>query len=250
MQGYLLDMDGVLYRGTQAIEGASEFISFLQENNIPFLCLTNHSCYTTRFLSEKVQKFGLDISPEQIYTSSSAAVEWLRQKNIKTVFAIGEKGLKEPLASAQIEIHPTEAKCLVIGMDRSLDLKEIAIAYRLLKKDIPFVATNPDIAYPIDDGPAPECGFILAGLEKYSGRSPVLMGKPEPSLFQMAAQYLKTPLENLTMIGDRLDTDIMGGQNAGCQTALILTGSTSKEDLEASHVHPDKVISDLRDLIT
>jgi HAD superfamily hydrolase (TIGR01457 family) len=249
MQGYLLDMDGVLYRGTQPIDGAAEFIESLQRDTIPFLCLTNHSCYTTRFLSEKVQKLGLNISPEQIYTSSTAAVEWLTQRKIKTIFAIGEEGLKEPLASAQIEIHPTNAQCLVVGMDRDLDLKEIAIAYRLLKKDIPFVATNPDIAYPIDDGPAPECGFILAGLEKYSGRSPILMGKPEPSLFQMAAQHLKIPLKNLIMIGDRLDTDIAGGQNAGCQTALVLTGSTAKEDLATSRVHPGRVLSNLRELI-
>jgi HAD superfamily hydrolase (TIGR01457 family) len=244
-QGYLLDMDGVLYRGKEPIPHAREFIAQLQAQDIPFLLLTNHSCFTPVQFSRKLKGMGIDVAPERIYSSAQATAEWLRSKKAKRVYVIGEKGLTDALGLCEIEVGAEGVSHVVVGLDRAFNYEKLKLASRLIAAGAHFIVTNPDPTYPVEDGDAPECGLLQGALENVTGKKATIIGKPAPIIYRQAARYLGLPIKNLTMVGDRLDTDIAGALGIGARAVLVLTGHTTRVNLRKSEIRPDLMIDNL-----
>ena len=245
-RGYLLDMDGVLYRGGQPIPHAREFIERLQQREIPFLLLTNHSCYTPRQLQQKLRGMGHEIPLAHFYSSALATAQWLREQGAQRVFALGEAGLTEALEQNGIAIQNHDVTHVVVGLDRALNYDKLQQAARLIAVGARFIATNPDATYPVEDGDAPECGLLLGALQNVTGKFPQVIGKPEAIIYRQAAENLGLPIQNLTMIGDRLDTDIAGANRVGAHSILVLTGHTTRAMLKNGAIQPDEIWEDLR----
>jgi HAD superfamily hydrolase (TIGR01457 family) len=247
-RGFLLDMDGVIYRGGKPIPAALQFLRKLQAEKVPYLLLTNHSCLTPQGYSKKLLKMGIHVPAAQIYSSSEATAQWLVSKKIKRVYAIGEEGLFSALKQHRIQSRDARADYVVVGLDRKLTYEHLKTACRLIAGGARFIGTNPDPSYPIEDGLAPECGAVLGAIHGATGKCPMIIGKPEVIIYKQAAARLGLPLKNLTMIGDRLDTDILGAKRSGAKSVLVLTGHTTRSHLRSSKIRPDTVVSSLSEL--
>lgn len=234
-------MDGVLYRGRRAVPGAAAFIRRLHAQATPYLCITNHSCFSPEYLAAKLERMGIPVPAERILTAGQATATWLQGQGVRRVFAIGEPAFHVELGEVGIESNSPRPTHVVVSLDRRVDYERLAVAARHLLRGVAFVATNPDPSYPTERGPAPECGFFLAGLERMTGVRPIIIGKPGPQLYRLAAEKLKLPPRQLTMVGDRLDTDILGAKRAGLRTVLVLSGHTTKTMAQHARVKPDRV---------
>lgn len=244
-------MDGVLYRGRRAVPGAAAFIRRLHSAATPYLCITNHSCFAPEYLAAKLRRLGIPVPAERILTAGQATAAWLEARGVRRVFAIGEPAFHTALAEAGIESNASRPTHVVVSLDRRVDYERLAQAARHILRGVPLVATNPDPSYPTERGPAPECGFFLAGFERMTGVRPVVIGKPGPHLYRLAADKLGLPRRRLTMVGDRLDTDILGAKRAGLRTVLVLSGHTTRAMLKGARVRPDRVcpsVAALRDM--
>ncbi len=248
MDGFLLDMDGVVYRGGAPIASGLRFLARLKRRRMPFLLLTNHSCLTPRGFSEKLSRMGVEIPAAQIYSSSDATAEWLKARKVRSVFAIGEEGLRAALRRNQIRSSHGAAGHVVVGLDRRIDYGRLLRACRLILAGAKFIGTNPDPTYPLEDGPAPECGTYLAAIQCATGQAPTIIGKPSRVIYQQAARRLGLPLHRVTMIGDRLDTDILGARNAGARSVLVLTGQTTRAMAARSPIRPGRIVRTLDEL--
>lgn len=246
--GCLLDMDGVLYRGRRAVPGAAAFIRRLHAQSIPYLCITNHSCFSPEYLAAKLRRLDIPVPAERILTAGQATAVWLEGQGVRRVFAIGEPAFHTALAEAGIESNAARPSHVVVSLDRRVDYERLAAAARHLLRGATFVATNPDPSYPTERGPAPECGFFLAGLERMTGVRPVVIGKPGPHLYRLAADKIGLPRRRLTMVGDRLDTDILGAKRAGLHTILVLSGHSTRAMLKEARLQPDRVVPSVADL--
>lgn len=241
-------MDGVLYQGHRPNRGAIRFLRKVQERGAPYLLLTNHGCLTPAGFSKKLAKMGIRVPPSRIYSSSEATAEWLAARKVRRVFAIGEEGLFRALRLHGIRRARTRVRHVVVSLDRAINYEKLSAACWLLTHGAAFIGSNPDPCYPVEHGQVPECGAILAALEVSTGRKPTIIGKPSPAIFRQAARRLGVPVRNLTMIGDRLDTDILGAKRAGARGVLVLTGHTTRRMLRRSTVRPDRVVNDLAEL--
>jgi len=241
--GYLLDMDGVLYHGRRAVPGAADFIRRLNAVGTPFLCITNHACYSPWALARRLAGMGIAVPASRILTSGLATAAWLRGQGARRVFAIGERPFQAALAAAGIERDSARPTHVVVALDRRVTYERLSVAARHILRGAVFVGTNPDPSYPTEAGPAPECGFYLAALERMTGRTPIIIGKPAPHLFQFGADTLGLPPARLTMVGDRLDTDILGAKRLGMRAVLVLSGSTHRSRLRSSGVRPYRVVN-------
>ena len=239
--GYLLDMDGVLYHGRRAVQGAADFIRRVNAAGTPYLCITNHACYSPRALARRLAGMGIAVPASRILTSGLATAAWLRGQGTKRVFAIGERPFQAALAAVGIERDSARPTHVVVALDRRVTYERLAAAARHILRGAVFVGTNPDPAYPTEAGPAPECGFYLAALERMTGRVPLIIGKPSPHLFQIGAEALGLRPARLTMVGDRLDTDILGAKRLGLRAVLVLSGSTTSAMLRGAAIRPDAV---------
>ena len=239
--GYLLDMDGVLYHGRRAVPGAADFIRRVNAAGTPYLCITNHACYSPRALARRLAGMGIAVPASRILTSGLATAAWLRGQGARRVFAIGERPFQAALAAAGIEADSARPTHVVVALDRRVTYERLATAARHILRGAVFVGTNPDPSYPTEAGPAPECGFYLAALERMTGRAPIIIGKPAPHLFRIGADTLGLPPARLTMVGDRLDTDIRGAQRLGIRAVLVLSGSTTSAMLAGAAIRPDAV---------
>lgn len=246
--GYLLDMDGVIYRGLQPIPGAAQFLAGLRQNRIPFLLLTNHSCLTPAQVRAKLAKMEILVRLDNIYTSSLATASWLQTRGVTSAFIIGEDGLKQALRKAGIRHDAKNPSHVVVGFERQLDYRELTLAYRFIAAGVPFIATNPDPTYPIEDGPAPECGYLLGALTHLTGVTPRIIGKPSRPMFALAAQKLGLPAKKLVMVGDRLDIDIIGAQQAGMGSILVTTGHTTPAMARRAPIKADRVVANLLEI--
>lgn len=246
--GYLLDMDGVLYHGRRAVPGAADFIRRVNAAGTPYLCITNHACYSPRALAGRLAAMGIAVPASRILTSGLATAAWLREQGAKRVFAIGERPFQAALAAAGIEGDSARPTHVVVALDRRVTYERLSAAARHILRGAVFVGTNPDPSYPTEAGPAPECGFYLAALERMTGRAPLIIGKPSPHLFRIGAATLGLPPSRLTMVGDRLDTDILGAQRLGIRAVLVLSGSTTATMLTGATIRPDEVARNVGDL--
>ncbi len=253
IQGFIIDLDGVIWRGDQLMPGVPALFDELNRRNIPYTFATNNASTTPRKICQKAQSLGLELQEVQIITSSQAAVNLLRQQLHEgtPVYVIGEEGLQEALneASFQITTLADQAQAVVVGMDRKVSWEKMAEAAYAIANGALFLGTNSDPSFPTERGLAPGNGAILHALQITTGINPLIVGKPEPYLFLQAFDRLGTKPNHTLVIGDRLTTDILGGINAGALTALILTGVTSPDDLAASSIHPDFVFETLDSLI-
>jgi NagD protein len=243
MKNYLIDMDGVLVSGRTIIPGADQFIERLQASGAEFLVLTNNPLYTPGDLAHRFKIIGLDIPAERIFTSAMATARFLRsQKANATAFVIGESGLTSPIHEVGYVITDTAPDYVVLGETQSYNLEQITKAIRLVAEGAHFIATNPDPSGPGEGGIVPACGAMAALIERATGVAPFFVGKPNPLMMRMALNYLDVHSEDTVMVGDRMDTDIIGGVQAGLETILVLTGVTREEDVRRFPYQPTRIL--------
>jgi NagD protein len=245
-----MDMDGVLVREEVAIPGADRFISLLRERQIPFLVLTNNSIYTRRDLSARLARAGLHVPEEAIWTSALATARFLEhQRPHGSAFVVGEAGLTTALHAAGYTLNEHNPDYVVIGETRTYSFERIAQAIRLIAAGARFIATNPDRTGPTPDGPLPATGAVAALISHATEVAPYFVGKPNPLMMRSALNAIDVHSETTAMVGDRMDTDVVSGLEAGMHTVLVLTGSTTREAAERFPYRPSQIVDSIADLI-
>jgi len=246
---YLIDMDGVLIKGSTLIPGADAFIERLRTKGIKFLLLTNNPLLTPLDLAHRLQRNGLEINPQDIFTSAMATARFLQtQKPGGKAFVIGESGLLVALHEIGYILTDHEPDYVVLGETNSYNFEQVTRAVRLVDAGAHFIATNPDPTGPTDRGVVPATGSMAALIEKATGRAPFFIGKPNPFMMRAALNHLGVHSENTIMIGDRMDTDIIAGVQAGLGTILVLSGLTSREQIRNYPYQPQRVVDSVADL--
>lgn len=252
LQALIIDMDGVLWRGSEALPGITDFFAFLRRRAIRFVLATNNASRTEAQYAERLASYGAAVAIEEIVTSSTATAEHLTSlvPRGSRVYAIGMDGVREALAKQGFVLSEgDEAAAVVVGIDWHVTYERLKRASLLIRAGAKFVGTNPDATYPAPEGIIPGNGALLAAIETATGVKPIVVGKPEPILYQQAIQRLGTPLDAIAALGDRLETDILGGIRAGIKTILVMSGVTTPEQLAASEYRPDWVFEDILDLM-
>lgn len=248
--GYLIDMDGVIYKGSEVIPGASEFISYLQETGIPYLFLTNNSTFTPLDVVVKLRKFDIHTSVEHVYTSALATAEFVhRQRPHGTAFVIGEGGLLNALNDVQYAISKESPDYVIVGEGRVLNFELVEQAHRCIAGGASLLSTNADTWCPTDAGPRPGCGAIVALLEAATGTRAYHVGKPNPFMMRAARKRIGLSTDEVIMIGDTMETDIRGATDLGFQSILVLTGSTTLSDLCRYPFTPTRVVESIAELM-
>ena len=249
MKAAIFDMDGVLVSGRTLIPGADGFLKRVSASGAEYLVLTNNPLYTPRDLAHRLSTIGLDIPPERIFTSAMATAHFLRtQKPDGTAFVIGESGLTEAIHSAGFVITDHNPDYVVLGETNTYNFELITQAIRLVAGGAHFIATNPDASGPTEKGIVPACGAMAALIEAASGFSPFFVGKPNPLMMRTALNYLDVHSEDTIMVGDRMDTDIIAGVEAGMETILVLTGVTRRQDVARYPYQPTHIIDSVADI--
>ncbi len=249
IKNYLIDMDGVLVAGKNLLPGADLFIQRLHEKKRKFLILTNNPLYTPGDLAHRLQTTGLPIEKEQIFTSAMATAMFLKAQNPEgTAFVIGESGLTEAIHDAGYVITSSDPEYVVVGETNSYSMEQVTKAIRLIHKGAHFIATNPDPSGPSPYGLVPACGAMAALIEKASGFSPFFVGKPNPIMMRLALNYLGGHSEETAMVGDRMDTDIISGLEAGLITILVLSGITHREQVSSYPFQPNFILDSVADI--
>jgi NagD protein len=250
IRSYLMDMDGVLVREEHGIPGAAEFITKLREYEIPFLVLTNNSIYTRRDLSARLHANGIEIKEENIWTSALATAGFLAdQRPHGTAHVIGEVGLTTALHEAGYVLTERDPDYVVLGETRTYSFERITQAIRLIERGARFIATNPDPTGPSVDGPLPATGAVAALITRATGVEPYFVGKPNPLMMRSALNAIDAHSESSVMIGDRMDTDIVSGMEAGMETILVLSGLATREQAEREPYRASRVINSIADLV-
>ena len=250
IESWLMDMDGVLVREQDAIPGANEFLTRLRELDLPFLVLTNNSIYTQRDLAARLRRTGLDVPEESIWTSALATAQFLEdQRPTGTAFVIGESGLTTALHAHGYTMTERDPDYVVLGETRTYSFERITQAIRLVAAGSRFIATNPDNVGPTPDGPLPATGSVAALISRATGVDPYYVGKPNPLMMRSALNAIEAHSETTAMIGDRMDTDIVAGLEAGLETILVLTGVTTPGEAERYSYRPSRIVDSIADLV-
>ena len=255
--GVLLDADGVLWKENQPLADLPGIFRRLDNLGLNVVVVTNNSTKSPEAYLKRFQGLGVTLEPGQVINSSLATAEYLSQQFPEGghVFLVGESGLFETLEDFGFTHHDPsreetqELLAVVAGMDRELTYQKIDRAAALIRSGILFIGTNPDKTYPTPEGLAPGAGTVLAALEAASGTEPQIMGKPRAGLFQSAFRKLDCPPEQVLMVGDRLETDILGAHRAGCLSALVLSGVSSTEDAANFDPAPDMTFGNVTDVV-
>jgi NagD protein len=249
MHGYLIDMDGVIYRGPQLIPGAERFISELRAAGIPFLFLTNNSQRTRRDVATKLQRLGIDVEEGHVFTCAMATARFLAtQKPGGTAFVIGEGGLLTALHTNGYAIVDKDPDYVVVGEGRTMTFEMLEAGLKMILGGAKLVATNLDPSCPTHDGARPGCGALVAMLEAAAGVKAFSVGKPSPLMLRAARKELGLSTDQTVVIGDTMETDILGGVQLGFKTILVLSGGTRREDLARFAYRPDCIVESLADL--
>jgi NagD protein len=245
-----MDMDGVLVHEERPIPGADRFVARLRELGRPFLVLTNNSIYTPRDLAARLRASGLDVPEESIWTSALATAAFLADQRPRgTAFVIGESGLTTALHEAGYTMSERSPDYVVLGETRSYSLERITLAIRLIAAGARFIATNPDPTGPTPAGIVPATGAVAALISRATIVRPSFVGKPTPLMVRAALNAIDAQSERTTMIGDRMDTDIVAGLEAGLETILVLTGVTVEGEVERFSYRPSRVVTSVADLV-
>jgi NagD protein len=247
--GYLIDMDGVMYRDNQLIDGAQRFIKSLQEDGVPFMFLTNNSQRTRRDVAIKLARMGMNVGEEHVFTCAMATARWVAsQKPHGTAYVIGEQGLHQALHQNGYAIVDKDPDYVIVGEGRVLNFEMVEAALGMILNGAKLVATNLDPNCPTTKGMRPGCGAIVAMLEAASGIKAFSVGKPSPIMMRAARKEMSLNADQTIMIGDTMETDILGGMQMGYKTVLVLSGGTKREDLRRYAYQPDKIVSSVADL--
>jgi NagD protein len=247
---WLTDMDGVLVHEDQALPGAAEFLQRLVDRQRRFLVLTNNSIYTPRDLAARLVRAGLRVPESAIWTSALATAVFLAdQLPHGSAYVIGEAGLTTALHEVGYTLTDTDPDFVVLGETRTYSFEAITKAIRLIEAGARFIATNPDVTGPSAEGPLPATGSVAALISRATGKQPYFIGKPNPMMFRSALNQIEAHSENTAMVGDRMDTDVVAGIEAGLETILVLTGSTRPEHLDRFPYRPSKVLNSIQDVI-
>jgi NagD protein len=250
IRSWLMDMDGVLVREEQPIPGADRFLARLRELSMPFLVLTNNSIYTRRDLAARLAASGLQVPEEAIWTSALATARFLQdQRPGGSAFVIGEAGLTTALHDAGYTLTERSPDYVVLGETRTYSFERITRGIRLIAGGARFIATNPDATGPSVDGPLPATGSVAALISRATGVAPYFVGKPNPLMMRSALNAIDAHSETAAMIGDRMDTDIVSGLEAGMETVLVLTGVTTREDAERHPYRAARIVDSVADLL-
>jgi NagD protein len=242
-------MDGVIYRGSELIPGAQEFIRELQEQRVPFLFLTNNSQRTRRDVATKLRRMGVPVGEEHIYTCAMATAQFLAlQKPHGTAYVIGEGGLLQALHHVGYSIVDKEPDYVVVGEGRTFNFEMMEAALTMVLNGAKLIATNLDPNCPTQSGTRPGCGAVVAMLESASGLKAMNVGKPSPIMMRTARRDLGLASNETVMIGDTMDTDVLGGVQLGYKTVLVLSGVTRREDLLRFAYKPDLIVDSIADL--
>ncbi|NLR77419.1 HAD-IIA family hydrolase [Chitinophaga eiseniae] len=250
-KGFLIDMDGVIYKGSEPIPGAVEFINGLRDQGLPFLFLTNNSQKTSRDVCYKLNKMGFRVTDADIFTCAMATARYLASKKENgTAYVIGEGGLLTELYNAGYSIVDDQPDYVIIGEGRTIMLESVDKALNMIMKGAKLIATNLDPNCPMGDGKyRAGCGAMVAMLETASGIKAFSVGKPSPVMMRMARKALQLTTDETVMIGDTMGTDILGAGSMGFTTILTLSGVTKEEDLTHFGYSPDFIIRSIKDLL-
>jgi NagD protein len=247
---YLMDMDGVLVHEEHLIPGADKLIEELRAKELDFLVLTNNSIYTPRDLRARLHRTGLDVPESAIWTSALATATFLEtQRPEGSAFVIGEAGLTTALHEIGYVLTDRDPDYVVLGETRTYSFTAITTAIRLIEQGARFIATNPDATGPSREGSLPATGSVAALIQQATGHAPYFVGKPNPLMMRSALRSLGAHSETTLMIGDRMDTDVRSGLEAGLQTILVLTGISNPETAERFPYRPSRVIESVADLV-
>lgn len=249
MTGYLIDMDGVIYRGRRLIPGADRFIADLLYRDVPFTFLTNNSQRTRRDVVTSLSRMGIRVSENHVYTCAMATARFLaRQKPNGTAFVIGEGGLQTALHNHGFAVDDRDPDYVVVGEGRTFNAEAIEAALNMVLNGAKLVATNLDPNCPTANGTRPGCGAVVAMLESASGRRAFSVGKPSPVMMRDARKTLGLTAGQTVMIGDTMETDILGGTQLGYRTILTLSGGTDRDALRHYAYQPDMVVESIAEL--
>ena len=248
---WLTDMDGVLVRENHALPGASELLAEWTNAGTPFLVLTNNSIFTPRDLSARLRDSGLIVPEERIWTSALATADFLRsQLPGGSAYVIGEAGITTALHEAGFIMTETRPDYVVVGETRSYSFEAITKAIRLILEGSRFIVTNPDATGPSNEGVLPATGAVAALISKATGKEPYVVGKPNPMMFRSAMNKIGAHSENTGMIGDRMDTDIVAGIEAGLHTILVRTGISDDAEINRYPFRPDEILDGVHQLVS
>ncbi len=259
IKNLILDMDGVLWRGEIPMPGLADFFATLHTLNINFVLATNNATKTAVMYTEKLARFGVAVPPRQILTSAETTAVYLSQRYEKgtAVYIIGEKGLHNALTAQGFHIitpdqvyNGVTAPLVVAGFTQHVTYPELAMGALLVHKGATFIGTNPDPSFPSEIGPLPGAGALQAVVTAATGVQPTIIGKPSPIVFQEALKRLGATPTNTAMVGDRLTTDIKGGNDAGLNTILLLSGISTRDDIASKGIQPDFIFQDITELAT
>jgi len=250
IRSWLMDMDGVLVHEEHAIPGAEAFLDRLRERELPFLVLTNNSIYTRRDLSARLLASGLSVPEESIWTSALATADFLAdQRPGGSAFVIGEVGLTTALHETGYVLTDRAPDYVVLGETRTYSFEAITRAIRLIAAGARFIATNPDATGPSQAGPLPATGSVAALISRATGVEPYFVGKPNPLMMRSALNALDAHSETTAMVGDRMDTDVVAGLEAGLETILVLTGVTQRHETERFTYRASRIVDSIADLV-
>ncbi len=250
ISAWLSDMDGVLVHESLAVPGAPEFIARLREREVPFQILTNNSIFTPRDLAARLRASGIEVEETSLWTSALATATFLADQVAGgSAYVIGEAGLTTALYEKGYTLTDHDPDFVVLGETRTYSFEAITTAIRLISAGSRFIATNPDVTGPSREGPLPATGAVAAMITAATGRRPYFVGKPNPVMIRTAMNRISSHSETTAMIGDRMDTDIVAGMEAGLRTYLVLTGSTNAEDVERFPFRPSEIHESIADFI-
>lgn len=246
IKGIILDLDGTVYRGSQEIEGAADFVNSLPARGIKYIFVTNRSNRYASTVCEHLAGYGIHSTEENVLNTSEATAKFLGSGC--SAYVIGEEPLIKTLEAGGIAMNDSDPDYVVVSFDRYFTYEKVKTATWLISRGAKFVATNPDPRLHIEGGIVPGTGAVVASVEMASGVKPIYVGKPEKLIFEMALARMEIKPEEALSLGDNLETDILAGIRAGMKTALILTGASSREDIERLNIVPDVVVGSFEEL--
>ncbi|MBO7208266.1 MAG: HAD family hydrolase [Clostridia bacterium] len=248
--GFICDMDGVIYHGNKILDGVGEFVNWLIENNKKFVFLTNSPEKTPHELSMKLERMGLVVSADHFYTSAMATAEFLHSQNPGcTAYVIGEAALTKAFYDKKIYMNDVNPDYVVVGETRTYNFEKLEKAIDLVRKGAKLIGTNPDVTGPTEHGVMPATGSLIAPIEIATGKKAYFVGKPNPLMLRHGLNKLDCHSNEIAFIGDRMDTDIIAGIESNVDTVLVLSGVTALEDINNFPYRPKYIANNVGDLI-
>jgi 4-nitrophenyl phosphatase len=251
IKALILDMDGVLWRDSQPVGNLPAIFSTIQQRGWKVTLATNNATLSVEQYQKKLLTFGVSLAPEQIVNSSMAVVHYLSHRYPQggNVYVIGEDGLLQTLSDGRFRHNDEMVLAVIVGMDRQITYDKLRRATMLIRSGVPFIGTNPDKTFPTPEGLVPGTGALIAALEAATSIQPIIVGKPSPEMYLVAMERMGSSPATTVVVGDRLETDIAGGQQLGCKTGLVLSGVTNIKAAQSWVPSPDWIEPDLTALL-